>query len=85
MQVSIDISLYPLTVAYKQPVLDFIAELKKSSFTIIETPLTTQIYGDYDAVMSFLTSQIKDVFLDETKYVFTLKIVKGNRAHKNVN
>jgi len=85
MQVSIEISLYPLVAEYKQPVLDFIDVLEKSRFQVFKTALNTQIFGDYDEVMSFLTEQIKAVFLDQTKYVFTLKIVKGNKAHKNVN
>jgi uncharacterized protein YqgV (UPF0045/DUF77 family) len=82
MKVSIDISLYPIKNEYRQPILDFIQELKNSEFTVIENSLSTQIFGDYDQVMPFLNSKIKDVFFDDNLYVFVLKIVKGDRSEK---
>jgi len=80
MKVSIDISLYPLNKEYAKPIIEFIEELRKSEFKIIENNLSTQIFGDYDKVMSFLNEKIKAVFLDENKYVFVLKIIKGDRS-----
>ncbi|MFA7444816.1 MAG: hypothetical protein WCY89_02635 [Flavobacteriaceae bacterium] len=80
MKVSVDISLYPIKNEYREPILDFIQELKNSEFTIIENSLSTQIFGDYDQVMPFLNSKIKDVFFDDSLYVFVLKIVKGDRS-----
>jgi uncharacterized protein YqgV (UPF0045/DUF77 family) len=80
MKVSIDISLYPLHPDYREPIINFIENLKKSNFKIVENPLSTQIYGDYDEVMSFLKQHIKDVFYDEKLYVFVLKIIKGDRS-----
>lgn len=80
MKVSIDISLYPIKNEYRQPILDFIQELKNSEFTVIENSLSTQIFGDYDKLMPFLNSKIKDVFFDDNLYVFVLKIVKGDRS-----
>jgi uncharacterized protein YqgV (UPF0045/DUF77 family) len=82
MKVSIDISLYPIKNEYRQPILDFIQELKNSEFTVIENSLSTQIFGDYDNLMPFLNSKIKDVFFDDNLYVFVLKIVKGDRSEK---
>jgi uncharacterized protein YqgV (UPF0045/DUF77 family) len=80
MKVSIDISLYPLHPDYREPIINFIENLKKSNFKIVENPLSTQIYGDYDEVMSFLKQHIKDVFYDEKLYVFVLKVIKGDRS-----
>lgn len=80
MKVSVDISLYPIKTEYRQPILDFIQELKKSEFKVIENNLSTQIYGDYDQLMPFLNSKIKDVFFDDNLYVFVLKIIKGDRS-----
>ncbi len=80
MKVSVDISLYPIKNEYRQPILDFIQELKNSGFTVIENSLSTQIFGDYDKLMPFLNSKIKDVFFDDNLYVFVLKIVKGDRS-----
>jgi len=80
MKVSIDISLYPLDKEYVKPITEFIEELRKSEFKIIENNLSTQIFGDYDKIMPFLSEKIKDVFMDENKYVFVLKIIKGDRS-----
>ncbi len=80
MKVSVDISLYPIKTEYRQPILDFIQELKQSEFKVIENNLSTQIYGDYDQLMPFLNSKIKDVFFDDNLYVFVLKIIKGDRS-----
>jgi uncharacterized protein YqgV (UPF0045/DUF77 family) len=82
MKVSVDISLYPIKNDYREPILDFIKDLKNSEFTVIENSLSTQIFGDYDQVMPFLNSKIKDVFFDDNLYVFVLKIVKGDRSEK---
>ena len=82
MKVSVDISLYPIKNDYREPILEFIQDLKKSEFTVIENSLSTQIFGDYDQVMPFLNSKIKDVFFDDNLYVFVLKIVKGDRSEK---
>lgn len=80
MKVSVDISLYPLNKEYSKPITDFIEELRNSEFKVIENNLSTQIYGDYDQVMPFLNSKIKDVFFDDNLYVFVLKIIKGDRS-----
>lgn len=80
MKVSVDISLYPLNKEYSKPITEFIEELRNSEFKVIENNLSTQIYGDYDKVMPFLNSKIKDVFFDDNLYVFVLKIIKGDRS-----
>ncbi len=80
MKVSVDISLYPIKNEYQEPILDFIKELRASEFKVIENNLSTQIYGDYDKLMPFLNSKIKEVFFDDNLYVFVLKIIKGDRS-----
>ncbi|MBS3992125.1 MAG: hypothetical protein KGZ87_00235 [Bacteroidetes bacterium] len=80
MNVSVDISLYPLHKDFELPIKEFIKNLRKSGFTIIENPLSTQVYGDYLAVMNWLQTHIHETFLNEEHCVFTLKIIKGNRG-----
>ena len=79
MKVSVDISLYPLDKNYEEPIIKFIEKLKKSPFTILENPLSTQVYGDYDAVMDFLKHAIKETFINEEMAVFNIKFIKGDR------
>ncbi|HLU51054.1 MAG TPA: YkoF family thiamine/hydroxymethylpyrimidine-binding protein [Flavobacteriaceae bacterium] len=80
MKVSVDISLYPLHQEYLPPIKSFIETLRKSEFKVLENNLSTQVYGDYDRVMEFLSKHIKEVFFDESMYVFVLKIIKGDRS-----
>lgn len=80
MKVSVDISMYPMNKNYEEPIIKFINLLKKSPFTILENPLTTQVYGDYDDVMDFLKTAMKETFLSEEMCVFTMKFIKGDRT-----
>lgn len=79
MKVSVDISLYPLDKNYEAPIIAFIEKLRNSSFTILENPLSTQVYGDYDAVMDFLKNAVKETFIHEEMAVFNMKFIKGDR------
>lgn len=80
MKISVDISLYPMNPDFETPILDFIKRVRNSGFMVLENPLTTQIYGDYDQVMDFLKTAMKETFLKEEMCVFTLKFVKGDRT-----
>lgn len=64
MQISVDISLYPLKeIGYEQPILDFIAALEKEpSVDIVRNELSTQIHGDYAIIMQLLQKEIYAVF-----------------------
>ncbi len=79
MKVSVDISLYPLDKNYEAPIIKFIEKLKKSPFTVLENPLSTQVYGDYDAVMDFLKKALEETFIEEEMAVFNIKFIKGDR------
>lgn len=81
MQISIELSLTPLQDDYEAPIKDFITTLRNSGFTVIENPLTTQIYGDYDKLMDFLTEEIKEAFQSVDKVVLNMRLVKGNRSN----
>ncbi|MDD3591684.1 MAG: hypothetical protein PHO65_03540 [Sulfurovum sp.] len=80
MQISVDISLYPLKEGYEQPILDFIAALEKEpNVDIVRNELSTQIHGDYAIIMKLLQEEIYAVFEELPDSVFVLKIVGNNR------
>ena len=79
MKVSIDLTLSPLQNDYEKHVINFIKALRNSDFTVLENPLSTQIYGDYDTLMPFLNEQIKASFENQNSCVLTMKIVKTDR------
>ena len=81
MQISVDISLYPLKeMGYEQPILDFIAALEKEpNVDIVRNELSTQIHGDYAIIMQLLQQEIYTVFEEIPDSVFVIKIVGNNR------
>ena len=59
MRISVELTLSPLEDDYESPIIDFIKRLRNSGLTVIENPLSTQIYGDYDEVMEVLQEEMK--------------------------
>lgn len=80
MQISVELALTPLQDDFETPIKDFIRDLRSSGFTVFETPLSTQVYGDYDQLMEFLTEEIKEIFQNLDHVLMTMKIVKSNRS-----
>jgi len=85
MNVSIDISMYPLHKDFETPIKEFIKILRKSKFHTEENGLSTQIFGDYLQVMDFINTNIHEVLLNEKNCVFMLKIVTDDRSHHDPN
>lgn len=79
MNISVDLTLSPLQNDYEVHVINFIKALRASKFTVLENPLSTQIYGEYNELMLFLTQAIKTSFEDVDISVLTMKIVKTDR------
>jgi len=80
MKISVELTLMPLKDDFEPPIKDFIKRLRDSEFTVLENPLSTQVYGEYDAVMSFLTEEIKTSFQNEEHIIVNLKVVKSDRS-----
>jgi len=59
LKVSIELTLTPLQNDFEPLIKEFIIKLRASGFKIIENPLSTQIYGDYENILAFLTPEIK--------------------------
>ena len=78
MQISVELALTPLQDDFEAPVKKFIKALRSSGFKVLETPLSTHIYGDYDKIMDFLTEEVKEVFASGEHLILTMKVVKGN-------
>ncbi len=77
MQASAEISMYPLTEHYKEPIIGFIGQLKKRPGLRVEVNgLSTQIFGEYDVVMDALKTGMAGVF-SNGKAMFVLKIGRG--------
>jgi len=80
MKISVDLTLSPLQNDYEVHVISFIKALRTSNFTVLENPLSTQIYGEFDTLMPFLSDAIKTSFEGTDIAVLTMKIVKTDRS-----
>lgn len=80
MEISVDLTFSPLQDDYEEHIIKFIKRLRVEDITVIENPLATQIYGDYDMVMSILTKEMKRSFEEIGIGLFYIKLVKTNRA-----
>lgn len=85
MKISIELTLLPLQNDFEDHIIAFIKNLRTSKFTVIENPLSTQIYGDFDALMPYLTKEIKTSFENQDNCVMNLKIVKSDRSNYEPN
>ncbi len=81
MNISIELTLTPLQNDFETPIINFIKKLRASEYTVLENPLSTQIYGDYDGIMKLLTTEVKTAFEKEENILLTMKIVKSDRSN----
>ena len=85
MKISVELTLAPLDNEYKVIIRDFIISLRKTGYNVIETPLSTQIYGDYLPLMKDLTKVIENTFLNSNSIILNIKIIKGDRSDYRPN
>lgn len=76
MNVSIDISMYPLNPDYKPSIKAFIAALNAhDEITTQENNMSTQVFGEYKAAMRIVTDEIEKASGHEPKVVFVMKLI----------
>ncbi|WP_040280487.1 thiamine-binding protein [Psychroserpens damuponensis] len=79
MKISVELTLTPLHDDYEPAIIHFIKKLRASNLKVLENPLSTQVYGDYDEVMKTLTFEIKEAFDLIERGLLHMKIVKSDR------
>jgi uncharacterized protein YqgV (UPF0045/DUF77 family) len=78
MKVAVDISLYPLTEEFIPPIDDIIDRLNGyDDISVTTNPMSTQVRGEYDVVMSVLSRELKTTFELTPKAVFAIKILNN--------
>lgn len=80
MKISVELTYTPLKDEYETHIIAFIKALRQSGFKVLENPLSTQVYGDYDKVMPFLQDEIKKAFSEVDIAVLQMKLVKTDRS-----
>jgi uncharacterized protein YqgV (UPF0045/DUF77 family) len=78
MKVAADISLYPLDADFIPPIKDVIERLNAHpGLEVVTNPMSTQVRGEYAAVMAALTAEIGTTFERVPKAVFTIRILNN--------
>tara|TARA_B100001109_G_scaffold80231_1_gene65607 strand:- start:261 stop:506 length:246 start_codon:yes stop_codon:yes gene_type:complete len=78
MNIAVDISLYPLDNNFIPPIKDFIKRLQENkSIVVVTNPMSTQVRGEYETVMSIIQKEIKKTFLESSKAVFAIKVLNN--------
>ncbi len=78
MQVAVDISLYPLDADFIPPIKDVIERLGTyPDIAVTTNPMSTQLRGEYEAVMDALKAEIGHTFEALPKAVFAIRILNN--------
>ena len=78
MKVAVDISLYPLDADFIPPIKDVIERLNRhDELDVVTNPMSTQVRGDYDVVMSALQQEMRTTFEQVPKAVFAIRILNN--------
>ena len=80
MKISAELTYSPLVSDYEPEIIRFIKALRESGLTVLENPLSTQLYGNYEDVMKVLTREIGRSLETVPQGVFYLKMVKTDRS-----
>ena len=80
MKISVELTLAPLKDNYVPTIKSFIKKLRKLKVIINETPLSTQIYGEYDEIMNIIIPVIRKTFEHEDAVMLHIKMIKGDRS-----
>ncbi|NND87744.1 MAG: hypothetical protein HKM28_00695 [Flavobacteriaceae bacterium] len=80
MEISVELTLSPLQNDFEPIIIAFIKKLRASGLKVIENPLSTQVFGEYDQVMEVLQKEMKNALVMMEAGVLYIKLVKSNRA-----
>ena len=76
MDISVEVSLYPLDRKYLSRIDEFIKRLYSyDSIEVRTNPMSTQIFGDYEIIMKILKTEIRNIFSKKVDSVLNLKII----------
>lgn len=79
MELSVEISKYPLADDYTPAIKDFIDRLQNTDgLSVIGNTMSTQVFGDYDLVMDTLKAEIKYSYEQFGKAIFVCKFIGTN-------
>jgi len=79
MEISVEISKYPLADDYIPAIKSFIDRLNQvEGLTIVTKTMSTQVFGDYDLVMDTLKEEMRLSWEQFGKSIFVCKFIGTN-------
>ena len=79
MELSVEISKYPLADDYIPAIKDFIERLQAiEGLSVVGNTMSTQVFGDYDLVMDTLKEEIRRSYEQFCKAIFVCKFIGSN-------
>jgi uncharacterized protein YqgV (UPF0045/DUF77 family) len=77
MNLSVEISFYPLTEGYEEVIIAFIKRMQKeSSIEVVVNGMSTQLFGEDQVLMPLLHEEMVNALTDQ-RGIFVLKVGKG--------
>jgi len=74
MEITAELSMYPLDANYKPPIIDFIMDLREQpGIEVVTNQLATQLRGEFAAVTGAINRCMEKTMLDPRRVVFTVK------------
>ncbi|WP_448568784.1 hypothetical protein [Thalassotalea ganghwensis] len=82
MDISIEISLYPLANEnFKSEIWRFINRLNAiDGLKVVTNGMSTQVFGDYDLAVEHVMREVKQVHQTLGSAVFVCKFISGDRS-----
>jgi uncharacterized protein YqgV (UPF0045/DUF77 family) len=85
MNISVEISIHPLSENYMERVDAFIKALQnQNNFKVIVSPLSTQVFGESSTIFSTLEKEITSAFTDG-QAPFVLKVLKDDLSSMDLS
>lgn len=79
MELSVEISKYPLADDYIPAIKSFIDRLNTvEGLSVVTNTMSTQVFGEYDLVMNTLSQEMKRSYEEFGKAIFVCKFIGAN-------
>ncbi len=83
MQISVELSCYPLAEKYIPPIKAFIDKINQTEgVTALTNTMSTQLFGDSAVVFPLLEQAMTSSWQEEGKAVFVCKFINGDLSPK---
>ncbi|MGJ8686165.1 MAG: YkoF family thiamine/hydroxymethylpyrimidine-binding protein [Spongiibacteraceae bacterium] len=79
MQLSVEISMYPLKDEYIPAIQDFIDRLNThADLRVMTNTMSTQVFGDYDMLMDVIKKEMRQSYERFGRAIFVCKFIEGD-------